>query len=163
MPTPRTERGKKIGRPSSLTPERHDKIVELISAGNYVDTAAGAAGVHKSTFYLWLDRGQSERDRLTATPGADPDPDEAPFLDFLNAIEKAQNEAEARNVAIIQRAAVTGTWQAAAWWLERTRSKKYARMEKTEVTGTDGGAVRVDVSTEDLERKIVKILEKREG
>jgi hypothetical protein len=26
----------------------------------------------------------------------------------------------------------------AAWWLERTRPRKYARMEKAELTGPDG-------------------------
>lgn len=161
MATTRSARGKKIGRTTALTPETHERIVELVRAGNYIETAAGAAGIHKTTFYNWLDRGQNERDRLRANPDAEPDVDESIFLDFLNAIEKARHEAEARNVAIIQKAAIS-TWQAAAWYLERTQPKKFARMEKAEITGADGGAVRVDVSTEDLERKVQKILEKRD-
>jgi hypothetical protein len=160
MATAKTPNGKKVGRKSDLTQTMHDRIVEFISGGNYVETAVAAAGISKTTYYNWIDRGQSERDRLKANPDIAPDEDEAPFLAFLDAIEKAQAEAEARNVAIIQKAAFS-TWQAAAWWLERTRSKKYARMEKTELTGSDGGAVRLDVSTEALESKVSKILDKR--
>lgn len=160
--TARSAKGKKLGRKTDLTPEKHDRIVEFIAGGNYVETAVAAAGISKATYYNWIDRGQSERDRLKANPEAEPDQDETIFLEFLDAIEKAQAEAEARNVAIIQKAAFS-TWQAAAWWLERTRAKKYARMEKTELTGSDGGAVRLDVSTEDLERKVSKILEKRDS
>lgn len=160
MATRTTPNGKKVGRPSMFTEERTQKILEYLGAGNYIDTACAAAGISHTTFYNWMDRGKQERDRLRAT-SSEPAPDEAPYVAFVDAVEKAQADAEARNVAIIQKAAVTGTWQAAAWWLERTRPKKYARMEKAEITGPEGGAVRVDVSTEELERKIAKIQEKR--
>lgn len=160
MATKRTPTGRKVGRPSMFTEERRNKIIEYLTAGNYIDTACAAAGISTTTYYNWMERGKNERDRITAT-SSDPLPDEAPYLEFVASIERAHADAEARNVAIIQKAAITGTWQAAAWWLERTRPKKYARMEKAEITGPEGGAVRVDVSTEELERKIAKIQEKR--
>lgn len=158
--TARTPRGKKVGRKVSLDPQRQAKIVEAIEAGNYLDTAARLGGISPAGFYKWMDRGNREIDRLTVDPTAEPDPDEVPFVEFVEAVERAKATAEGRNVAIIQKAAIT-TWQAAAWWLERTRPKKFARLEKSEVTGPEGGAVRIDVSTEDLERKVTAILDKR--
>lgn len=155
-------KGKKSpGRPPLLfRPEITTAIVEAIEMGNYVETAVQYAGVSKSTFYNWMDRGTSERDRLLANPDAEPNPTEVPFMEFVDAVEKASAKAEVRNVAIIQKAAPT-TWQAAAWWLERTRGRKYARKMDTEISGPDGGGIRIDVSTEDLERKVARILEKR--
>jgi transposase-like protein len=42
------------GRPSSLTPQVHDQIVDAIRRGAYIETAAQAAGVTKKSFYQWL-------------------------------------------------------------------------------------------------------------
>jgi hypothetical protein len=157
----RTARGKKMGAPlSKFTPEIRKTIIEAIEAGNYVETSVQYAGITKSTFYSWLDKGTSERDRLIADPTATPDPDLVDFVDFADAVERAQASSEVRAVAIIQKAAFT-TWQAAAWWLERTRPKRYARVDKAELTGAEGGSVRIEVSTEDLERKVGRILDKR--
>jgi hypothetical protein len=57
-----------------------------------------------------------------------------------------------RNIGIIQTAAQNGTWQAAAWYLERTNPKKWGRHDTVEVTGTDGGAIQVEVSVKDTLR-----------
>jgi len=157
-----TPNGKKVGRKTDLTPELQEKIVGYIQGGNYVETAVAAAGIGKTSFYNWMDRGKTIQDQMKADPEYTPSVYELPFVEFVNAIEEAQAKAEALHVAVIQKAAITGTWQASSWWLERTRAKKFARMEKTELTGADGGAVRIDVSTEDLERKVSKVLEKRE-
>lgn len=151
------------GRQSLLTPERQANIVNLIAAGNYIETACQAAGISHQTWHNWQNRGKTERERLNVQKDAQPDPREAPYVDFVDAVEKAFAEAEARNLAIIQNAAIGGTWQAAAWILERTRGKKYVRTERAEVSGPEGSPMRIDVSTEDLERKISKILEKREA
>lgn len=151
------------GRQTLLTPQRQQTIVNLISAGNYIETACQAVGISHQTWANWQNRGRTERERLNVQKDAKPDPKETPYLEFVEAVEKAFAEAEARNLALIQNAALAGTWQAAAWILERTRGKRYVRTEKAEVSGPEGAPVRIDVSTEDLERKISKILEKREA
>ena len=150
-------------RPTLLTPERSKTILDLIASGNYIETACQAAGIASSTYHNWNARGHAERDRLRAQPDAEPNPTEVIYLEFLESVEKAFAEAEARNLMIIQKAAVAGTWQAAAWILERTRGRKYVRLEKAELSGPDGDAMKVNVSTEELERKIDKILQKQEG
>ena len=60
--------------------------------------------------------------------------------------EKAEADAEVRNVAIIQRAADT-TWQAAAWWLERKHKAEWS--SRVEQTGADGSPVKVIVEYAD--------------
>lgn len=51
-------------RPSLLTIEVHDAIVEAVKAGNTREHAAAAAGISTSTLYSWLRRGKAEENRL---------------------------------------------------------------------------------------------------
>lgn len=102
----------RVGRPTKFTAERRECILDAIRAGNYVETAARAAGVGKSTFYEWLER----------------------FPEFADAVEKARAEAETRYVAVIEQATVT-SWQAAAWWLERSAPDRWGRRERGHVAG----------------------------
>lgn len=139
-----TRRGPK----GKLNEEVQKRIVEAISLGNYQEVAAQYAGIDKATFYRWMEKGRQD----------DPDP---AYKEFYDAVENAKANAEVRAVVLINRAAQEGTWQAAAWWLERTRPKKYGRYDRNEITGPEGGPMRIDVSTEDLERKVSAILAKR--
>jgi hypothetical protein len=82
-------------------------------------------------------------------------PDKA-YGDFCEAVEKTRAQAEVRAVALIRKAAMDGTWQAAAWFLERSHPGKWGRQGRLEVTGKNGGAVEVDVSA--LEAKVSQIL-----
>jgi len=100
--------------------ERTDKIIKLIQAGNYNETAALASGISKPTFYKWMKEGEEGKDQEK--------------IDFFNSIKRAKAEAEVRNVLLIQKASET-TWQAAAWWLERTDYKKWGRKERHELSG----------------------------
>lgn len=58
----------KMGRPSKLTPERQDEIVELLKAGNYVETACALVGVGRSTFYDWMEKAEMNLPELTSIP-----------------------------------------------------------------------------------------------
>lgn len=133
------------GRPTDLTSQVQAKIVQAIVGGNDNKVAAAYAGIGESTFYAWLERGRKERARLAASPNARPRAKETPFVEFLASIEKAQADAEARNVALIAKAAAEGTWTAAAWWLERKHPDRWGRKERHEVTGKDGGDLIVEI------------------
>ncbi len=117
-------------RPLKLTPDVQDRIVQAIQAGNYIEIAAQYAGVGKTTLYRWLSLAE------------DPDADEV-YRHFRDAVESARSAAEVRNVALIQKAANDGTWQAAAWYLERTSWQRWGR--RTMVTGDAGEAIKVEV------------------
>lgn len=140
-------------RPKLLDADVQRTLTAAIRAGATHDAAAAHAGIDRATFYRWMDRGRTERERIAA--GEEPNPDETPYRDICDAIEKAHADAEIRNIAVIQNAAAGGTWQAAAWWLERRMPSKYAR--RVEVAGTDQ-PVRLTVSTEDVEAKIAALL-----
>lgn len=109
-----TKAGKPVGRPTKLTPEVQDRIILSLRAGNYLETACKANGITKATLYNWLDRASRHKEPL--------------FLAFLDAVEKAQSEAEQRDVALIAQAAQT-QWQAAAWRLERKFPDRWGRRE----------------------------------
>ncbi len=71
------------------------------------------AGVSKVTLYGWLKLGARE--------------EEGPHVEFLNAVEKAQAEAEMRDLDRVDAAAEAGAWQAAAWRLERRSPQRWGR------------------------------------
>ena len=112
------------GRPTKLTPQVQAKIVQAIVGGNDITVAAAYAGIHKAQFYRWLEKGEQQQQGI--------------YRAFRDAIQKAQADAETRNVALIAKAAQEGTWTAAAWWLERKYPERWGRKERHEVTGKDG-------------------------
>lgn len=109
-----------MARPSKRTPEREARLYEALRAGNTRRASCAYAGISESTLATWLER----------------------YNDFRDAIEKAEADAEIRNVAIIQKAA-SDTWQAAAWWLERRRPADFR--QRQEMTGADGGPLKIVV------------------
>jgi len=149
------------GRPSKFNIEIANAIIENLRLGNYTENASAAAGLAKSTLYAWLERGRKEQERIEA--GLEPIEAEHDFMEFSNAVEKARAEAVARNVAIIQKSAHSGTWQAAAWWLERTQQKVFGRKQQLEHTGSEGQAIKLEVSTQEIEDKVKRILNERSG
>lgn len=127
------------GRPTKLNEERQARIVQAIRAGNYLETAAHFAGVSPSALHLWMSRGRTEAARIDE--GEEPDANEAPYLSLMEAVESARAESEVRAIALIQRAANDGTWQAAAWYLERSAPHRWGRLQRAEISGPQGGPI----------------------
>ncbi len=125
-------------RKKKLTPSVQKTIVQLIRGGNFKGVSARAAGITEGTMYRWLQEGEE------AQSGAK--------FDFVAAVREAEALAEARNVALVVRHANT-TWQAAAWWLERSHHERWGRKEKQELTGADGGPIQIqaEVTAKQLE------------
>jgi hypothetical protein len=118
---------RKRGRRPKLTPEVQALIVTYLRAGNYVETAAVLAGIHKDTFYDWVKRGRRG---------------EAQYEAFVLEIDRAMAHAEAREVARIVKAAER-EWQAAAWRLERRYPQRWGRLVRQELSGPEGGPLEV--------------------
>ena len=114
MDTKAFHKAKKTGRPTKLLPKVQADIVTAIRAGNYVETAAAFAGIDKKCLYAWLKKGALRQGRK--------------YVEFRNAVKRAQAEAELRDVATIEAASRT-SWQAAAWRLERKYAKRWGRKE----------------------------------
>jgi transposase len=99
------------GKRRTITPELQRTICEAIEAGNTRECAAAMAGVSPAWLYEQIARRG----------------------EFGAAIEKADAVAEAHHVKVVQRAASRGTWQAAAWWLERRRPQVWGQRVRIDV------------------------------
>ncbi len=105
-----------MARPTKLTPEVADTIIDAIRDGGFAVTAAHRAGISEQTYYAWCKRGLSG---------------EQPFAEFLERLKRAGAEAQASLLGLIRHAAERGTWQAAAWILERRWPTDWGRQPRT--------------------------------
>jgi hypothetical protein len=147
-------------RPTDLTPELSEQVANLVRAGNKPMRAALARGVPRSTFYYWMARGRAAASRRK--DGLDVDGSEQPFLDFSDAIERAESESQVIAVSHLMKA-MPSTPTAVLAWLERRFPQEWSRTERHELTGSDGGPVQVEDFrarlTERAERIAARLLE----
>jgi hypothetical protein len=110
-----------------------DRIVQALDAGAFFDDACAFAGVSRSAAYEWLARGKAAREEQDERGEAhELSANDRLYLDFADAVEKTRATVVVRNLAIIRSAAQDGTWQAAAWYLERTQPGKYGRHQRSD-------------------------------
>lgn len=114
------------GRPTVLDDLKAKRICDAVAAGNTRRCAAATAGIAYATMKLWVQRGKKG---------------EQPYLAFLARLEKADAEAEEAAVKEILVAARDGSWQAAAWWLERRRRQTWRRPDQPREREEDLSAV----------------------
>jgi hypothetical protein len=125
------------GRPTKLSPERANKILESLRAGIGRNATIEAVGVGRTTFYRWLELGAKTRS--------------GKYRDFRNRIRQAEACAQIRCIVAIQRVAMGGElvskmtvykpdgtvierqrfmmpdFRAACWWLERRYPAQWGR------------------------------------
>ncbi len=94
-----------MARRSKYTPEVVQRVVQAIELGATYELAAGFAGISYDTFNEWR-KGKTE---------------------FSEAIKAAEGRASVKWLAKIEQAASDGTWQAAAWKLERRYPNEYGK------------------------------------
>jgi hypothetical protein len=112
-----------MAAPSKYTKATLKVIEQALSAGCYHKLAAHAAGISETTWCEWIN----------TKPG------------FAELVEKAEAKASQRWLALIERAAEDGNWQAAAWKLERRYPDFYGQPKvRHEVTGPNGGNIPVE-------------------
>lgn len=102
-PKPTRTHKTKIGKFEKAAPV----IVEAVRRGSSYRMACNIAGIHESTFYVWMKKGQ------TAPHGK--------FVQFRRDVLQAEAENGDRMLALVQEHAVKD-WKAAAWVLERRHS-----------------------------------------
>lgn len=149
------------GRTPLLNAQLQDRIVSAVRAGSYLDDAASLAGVHRATLFRWIAAGRDAQQKLEA--GETLTDKEQQVYDFCDAVETARAEAQLRNVAIIQKAANEGTWQAAAWYLERTNPRKWGRHETVEIGVADDRPAEISEIASLLDQRIARMRERSLG
>ena len=116
------------GRPSKLTPETQEKIVNAIRLSATYELASSYAGISYATFNNWMKRGSEAKS--------------GEFFEFFNAVKTAEGEGAISSLIKIEQAAKDGAWQAAAWKLERRYPASYGRtVQQVEHSGPDGGSI----------------------
>ena len=143
---------------SKLTEKRHQIIVDAIKKGNFGSTAASLAGISERSYWRYLQQGEEaapiienwndlvddwnsltdkqkiKNQHLKPSEKDQPNPDQIAKWLFWQDIKKAEAEAEAEALNIIHQIAKEGTFQAAAWYLERKFPSKWGRQDKSTVT-----------------------------
>jgi hypothetical protein len=105
-----------MARPSKLTADTQATICNAVEAGTPLKHAALYAGVGESTVHRWIQQASA------------PDP-EPQFVEFRDAVQRAQARSVTRLVAMVTRAA-DNDWRAAAWLLERRAPEDFMTAEK---------------------------------
>lgn len=145
-----------------LTPARAKKIFDLLKRGHYTEAAVAYAGVHKDTFYGWIERGNEARALADQRPVAEQYQTAADhaaavadweaklaakqvYLDFLAGLEHAKSFGEAWLTEQVLEAADPASkqtyqkrWQAYMTILERTRRDRWSRRSAVEHGTADG-------------------------
>jgi len=98
-----------------------EKLIEALRSGNYRIDACCAAGIHYNTLLAWEKKGESQKS--------------GEYVEFLEALRRAEAEAVVSNIEVITNAATSGDWRAAAWFLEHKYPNNWARLDKRAIEG----------------------------
>lgn len=123
-----------MGRKTKLTNEIQEQICKYVRLGIPLKFAAEACGIGERTIYYWIERGKK------STRGK--------YLQFLQSIKKAEAESIIKDVAILEKSAHEGSWQAAAWKLERRYPEFFGKKEKME----HSGEIKTKIKFEDFKK-----------
>jgi len=147
-----------MGRKSKISPNLIEDVCNWLKLGYYQEDAAVMAGISPSTFYEWMKKGDEmddniEEDKALPSPDSSlPATQEAVEIEVVNmysefseAVKRARAEAEGAHIRNIRRAADNGSWQASAWWLERSFPKKWGKRSAIEIGGEGGEPIKFSV------------------
>jgi len=133
------------------------EIVDNVKVGLTYEVAVQAAGISTATFYNWRRRAELERARVAR--GATPNPREAPYIEFLDELERAEAQAEAGMVAEV-RADAGG----AKWILPRRWPGRWSNTNRTNVhVQVEGARSALDVLPPELRERVEALLLARVG
>lgn len=94
-----------MARKSKFNEAITGRIMEALRLGATYEIAAEYAGISRSTLYNWMEKGKEQKSGQYRT--------------FLDSIKTAEARGAIANLAMIESAAKSGDWKAAAWRLER--------------------------------------------
>lgn len=113
-----------MARPTKYTPEVVKRFCDAVRIGATYELACKHAGISHETLSTWREK----------------------YPEFVESINSAEGAAAVGWLAKIEKAANEGTWQAAAWKLERRYPESYGRQViSNEHSGPKGGAIPVAI------------------
>ena len=130
------------------------RLLNALATGHYMRRACRLAKVAEPTVYVWINHGKAERERLAK--GEKPNPKMTPYLEILESIEAAQEQAAHIHMMTILEASKRGDVRAATWYLSRTDREHYGN--HTTISGPDNGPVHISVDRDDVTRRMLEWL-----
>lgn len=135
------------GRPTKLTPELAEKFCTYCRKGMSLQGSAALCGITKQAFFEWAKRGADG---------------EQPYADFIDSVEHARAQAEYSHVRTINKArrckAGEIDWKASQFWLQTARRDHgWGNTVRQEVTGADGGPVKVEEAGASIRSKLDRL------
>jgi hypothetical protein len=110
---------------SYLNEDVIEKTKKFLVAGNYANVVVQYLGIDESTYYRWMQKGKVDIENNKDTI----------YSKFFKTVKESEAEAEMINIQRIQKASQDGTWQAAAWYLERKHFDRWGIKNKIEHSG----------------------------
>ena len=101
-------------------------MLNALAEGTPIDFAVAYAGIARSSFFLWMKKGERIIRDCTESE-REPSEEERLFITFSDSVKKAQAQAIVERLERINAAAAAGSWQADAWGLERTYPAHFGR------------------------------------
>jgi len=108
-----------------MNAEKLEKLFLAVRSGTDLETSCQYANLSVQDLYRDLERGRTEMELIHS--GQEPKKSEAQYLELWEGLRAARADSIVRNIAAIQNAASNGSWQAAAWWLERAMPEQYSK------------------------------------
>ena len=137
--------GERVGRPSALTPEVHDRIVAAKKAGCPDWVAAQSAGISTTTYYELLKRGEAEGS--------------GPAHELTEAIRRAEADAYLHAMASWRRE-MSGNWRAGVAFVDRVDRGRFGSSARSHAgEASRSGEERPHLS--ELSDEELEILERR--
>jgi hypothetical protein len=114
--------------PQALDPDKIKRAMFALKKGASRKNAADFAGISHTTFYKWLDRGETEMAAGQATPHAE----------FAAAVREAESTIRVDMIEAWTRGA-TKDWRAARDWLARRDPEEWAPIVESTIAITVNG------------------------
>lgn len=115
-----------VTRPSKLTERLIEEFRLVLSRCFYLETACNYLGISRNSVWSWRKRGRLEVDRMAAAETDKCRSSEVLYVKFYHMYIQAIATSEINANGAIIDAQFSGTWQAAAWMLERRHPERYA-------------------------------------
>lgn len=119
-----------MGRPTKFTPAVRRRILRAISVGLTNAKAARCAGISETVLYEWLKYGDEH-------PRSD-------YAKFAEQLHRARAHCEERLADLLIRKHAPVSERAVIAALERRFHEDWGRKDNLEVSGADGGPIKVD-------------------
>jgi hypothetical protein len=147
--------------PSKYTFGLQQAIAAMVQSGNFASVAVVFHGISAKTHRRWMSTGEAEVERYEADPLAETDPYKIDYVNYYNAIMKAEAFAEVRAVNIVTGRRNVGEEQpsgqdiqGAKWWLERSKKERWAVGHDINLHGPNGGPIEINITESEFMSKL---------